>query len=51
MFGCLGGLFRFVFFFMVVALLGGAAYYFLKVNPGRAPWKEGSPRSRKRSEP
>ncbi len=41
MFGCLGGLFRFVFFALVLVLLGGVAYYFLKVNPDKAPWKGG----------
>jgi osmotically-inducible protein OsmY len=40
MFGCIGGLFRLVFFVVVLALLGGAVYYYQK-NPEKAPWKGG----------
>lgn len=41
MFGCIGGLFRLVFFVVVLALLGGVAYYYLKLHPEKAPWKGG----------
>jgi hyperosmotically inducible periplasmic protein len=41
MFGCIGGVFRFFFVLVVLALLGGAAFYYLKVNPEKAPWKGG----------
>lgn len=42
MFGCL---FRFVRLIIVLILLigiGGAAYYYTKVHPERAPWKDGA---------
>jgi osmotically-inducible protein OsmY len=41
MFGCIGGVFRLFFVLVVLALLGGAAFYYLKVNPEKAPWKGG----------
>ena len=41
MFGCIGGLFRLVFFVVVLAVLGGAAYYYLSLHPEKAPWKGG----------
>lgn len=41
MFGCIGGLFRFVLLLVVLALLGGAAYYYLSLHPEKAPWKGG----------
>lgn len=41
MFGCIGGLFRLVFFVVVLALLGGVAYYYLRLHPEKAPWKGG----------
>lgn len=41
MFGCIGGLFRFVFVVVLLALLGGAAYYYLSLHPEKAPWKGG----------
>lgn len=41
MFGCIGGLFRFVFFVVLLAVLGGGAYYYLKLHPEKAPWKGG----------
>lgn len=41
MFGCIGGLFRLVFFVVVFAVLGGVAYYYLSLHPEKAPWKGG----------
>ena len=41
MFGCIGGLFRFVFMVALLAVLGGGAYYYLKLHPEKAPWKGG----------
>lgn len=41
MFGCIGGLFRFVFMVVLLAVLGGGAYYYLKLHPEKAPWKGG----------
>ncbi len=41
MFGCIGGLFRTIFFLVVLALLGGVAYYYLRLHPEKAPWKGG----------
>lgn len=41
MFGCIGGLFRFVFIVVLLAVLGGGAYYYLKLHPEKAPWKGG----------
>lgn len=41
MFGCIGGLFRFVFLSVVLILAGAGAYYYLKLNPEKAPWKGG----------
>jgi osmotically-inducible protein OsmY len=41
MFGCIGGLFRFVLVLVVVALLGGAAFYYLRLHPEKSPWKGG----------
>lgn len=40
MFGCIGGLFRLVFVGVILALLGGAVYYYQR-NPDKAPWKGG----------
>jgi len=41
MFGCIGGLFRFVLLMVLIVLLGGAAFYYLKRHPEKAPWKGG----------
>lgn len=41
MFGCIGGLFRLVFFVVVLAVLGGVGYYYLSLHPEKAPWKGG----------
>lgn len=41
MFGCIGGLFRLVFFLVVLAVFGGVAYYYLSLHPEKAPWKGG----------
>ncbi len=40
MFGCIGGVFRFFFILVVLALLGAAVFYYQK-NPDQAPWKGG----------
>lgn len=40
MFGCIGGVFRLVFVVVILALLGGAVYYYQR-NPDKAPWKGG----------
>ncbi len=41
MFGCIGGLFRFVFVMILLAVVGGAAFYYFKLHPEKAPWKGG----------
>lgn len=40
MFGCIGGVFRFFFVLVILALLGAAVFYYQK-NPDKAPWKSG----------
>jgi osmotically-inducible protein OsmY len=40
MFGCIGGVFRFFFVLVILALLGTAVFYYQK-NPDKAPWKGG----------
>jgi len=40
MFGCIGGVFRFFFVLVILALLGAAVFYYQK-NPDKAPWKGG----------
>lgn len=41
MFGCIGGLFRFVFAGVVLVVFAGGAYYYLRLHPEKAPWKGG----------
>lgn len=40
MFGCIGGVFRFFFGVVILALLGAAVFYYQR-NPDKAPWKGG----------
>ncbi len=40
MFGCIGGVFRLFFLVLILALLGGAVYYYQK-NPDKAPFRGG----------
>lgn len=42
MFGCLFRLARVVVVLVVFALIGGAVYYYTKLHPERAPWKNGA---------
>ena len=42
MFGCIGGIFRFFLVIVIVALLGGAAFYYVRLHPEKAPWKGGA---------
>lgn len=41
MFGCIGGLFRLIFIVVILAILGGAVYYYTKRHPEGPSWKEG----------
>jgi hyperosmotically inducible protein len=41
MFGCIGGLFRFLFVLVLLALIGAAAFYYFRLHPEKAPWKGG----------
>ena len=40
MFGCIGGVFRLALLVVVLAVLGAAVFYF-RTNPDKAPWKGG----------
>ena len=40
MFGCIGGVFRLALLVVVLAVLGAAVFY-LRTNPDKAPWKGG----------
>ena len=43
MFGCLFRFIRLLVFLIVLALIGaGAYYYYMKLRPGSAPWKDGA---------
>jgi osmotically-inducible protein OsmY len=42
MFGCLFRFLRFAVFLAVLALLGAGVYYYTKLHPEKAPWKEGA---------
>ena len=41
MFGCIGGFFRMIFVVVVLAILGGAVYYYMKRHPENTSWKAG----------
>lgn len=41
MFGCIGSLFRLAFLVVILAIVGGALYYYGKLHPEKAPWKGG----------
>lgn len=42
MFGCLFRFFRFVVLLIVLVLVGAGVYYYTKLHPERAPWKDGA---------
>ncbi len=42
MFGCLFRFLRFAVFLAVLAFLGAGVYYYTKLHPEKAPWKEGA---------
>lgn len=42
MLGCLFRFFKLVVFLIVLALLGAGVYYYTKLHPEKAPWKDGA---------
>lgn len=50
MFGCLFGFVRTIAIVVVVALIGGVVYYYAKLHPEKAPWKDGASAVREKVE-